>query len=205
MPWHHSTIRGASNVATCGCLLRNRAPSTVLPQRLFWWLATGWALVLLMNSCAPLPPAAFAPGTGTLVVTLEGLRSDRGTAIVSVFAGPQGFPDEVAAAVRTEYLAIAAGRAGATFAGLPFGEYAVSVLHDEDGDGRMAAGLFGTPREGFGFSGSPDYRFGHPGFAEVSFVLLGPQREVIIGMSYETGQRRHQDEGRASGARRPQE
>lgn len=204
MPWQHSTARGACNGATCGRLLRNRAPSIVLPQRLPGWLAVGWAL-LLMTGCAPHPPAAFAPGTGTLVVVLEGLRSDRGVAIVSVFAGPQGFPDEVAAAVRTEYQAIAAGRAVATFADLPFGEYAVSVLHDEDNDGRMAAGLFGTPREGFGFSGSPDYRFGHPGFAEVSFVLLGPQRELTIGMRYQTGQRRHQDEGRASSARRPQE
>jgi uncharacterized protein (DUF2141 family) len=177
----------------------------VLPQRLPGWLTTGWAVLLLTISCVPAPPAAFAPGAGTLVVNVEGLRSDRGTAIVSVFAGPQGFPDEIAASVRTEYLAIAAGRAVATFADLPYGEYAVSVLHDEDGDGRMATGLFGLPREGFGFSGTPDYRFGHPGFAEVSLVLIGAQRELTIGMRYETGRRQHQDEGRAGNLGRPQE
>jgi len=164
----------------------------------------GCALLLITAGCAT-PPAVFLPGDGTLVVTLDGLRNERGTAIVSVFAGPAGFPDEVNAAARNAYLPIAEGRAVVTFADLPYGEYAVSVLHDEDGDGRMATGLFGAPREGFGFSGAPDLRFGQPDFAEVSILLVTPYRELTIAMHYETGRRRHQDEGRAGNLGRPQE
>lgn len=166
-------------------------------------IACGIALLLAVGCAAPPAPATFAPGTAVLTVHLEGFRNDRGAAVVSLFAGPKGFPDEVDASVATVSAAIAAGQAMVTFADLPYGEYAVSVLHDEDGDGNMATTLFGAPREGFGFSGDPDYRFGHPAYDQVRFLLIEPQREMTIVVRYETGRRQHQDEGRAAESRRP--
>lgn len=181
--------------------MHNRVPSTVLLRQ----LAGGCLLLSLLAGCAKPPPPSVLPGAGTLVITLDGLHSDQGQVIVSVFAGPAGFPDEVDEAVRNAYLPIVAGRATASFADLPYGEYAVSVLHDEDQDGRMATGLFGTPREGFGFSGAADLRFGHPDFAAVSFLFANPHRDMTIAMHYETGRRQHQQEGRAGNLGRPQE
>lgn len=161
-------------------------------------------LTLLTTACQiPLLSANYPAGSGTLTVVLEGFRSDRGRAVVSLFAGPQGFPDAVPASVATVSVAVLEGRATAVFAALPYRDYAVSVLHDEDGDGEMATGLFGTPREGFGFSGFPDFRFGHPDYDQVRFLLVEPQREMTIVMHYQTARRQHQDEGRAAGARRP--
>ncbi|MCM2266117.1 MAG: DUF2141 domain-containing protein [Desulfuromonadales bacterium] len=187
------------NGAIFGWAVRSRSWPTVVSR-----LCQGLLLMLLAVACrGPAPTTAFPSGTGTLHVALEGFHNDRGTAIVSLFAGPKGFPDEVAASVSTVNVAIQEGKATVTFAGLPYGDYALSVLHDEDGDGQMATGLFGAPREGFGFSGYPDYRFGHPAYAEVSFLLVEPQREMTIVMRYETGRRQHQDEGRAAESRRP--
>ena len=123
--------------------------------------------------------------------------------MVSLFAGPKGFPDEVPASVATVTVPVREGRAAAVFPDLPYRDYAVSVLHDEDNDGAMATGLFGAPREGFGFSGVPDFRFGHPNYERVRFLLIEPQREMTIVVRYETARRQHQDEGRAAGARRP--
>lgn len=162
-------------------------------------------LLLSMWGCRAPIPATFAEGTATLVVNLDSFRNDRGMAIVSLFRGPKGFPDEVAASVATLNVPIREGQATATFAGLPYGDYAVSVLHDEDGDGQMATGLLGMPREGFGFSGYPDYRFGHPEYAQVHFLLVEPQREMTIGLRYETGRRQRQEEERAAETRRPKE
>jgi len=195
----HNTFRDLDNGAIFGRAVCSRPwPTAVLR------LCQGLLLMLLAVACrGPAPSTAFPSGTGTLHVVLEGFRNDRGTAIVSLFAGPKGFPDDVAASVATVSTAIQGGQAAVTFANLPYGEYAVSVLHDEDGDGQMATGLFGAPREGFGFSGYPDYRFGHPAYAEVSFLLVEPQREMTIVVRYETGRRQHQDEGRASEMRRP--
>jgi len=150
-------------------------------------------------------PATFPDGEGTLLVRLSGLRSDTGLAVVSLFAGEKGFPDEVAASLTTVSVPIRAGQAEALFSEVPYGEYAVSVLHDEDGDGKMATGLLGAPREGFGFSGQPDYRFGHPDFAKTSFLLLSPHREIEIRLRYETGRREHQESGQATHTRRPED
>lgn len=182
----------------------NRPWPFVVSQPLSCLYATVLALALLAGGCAasaPLP--AFLPGVATLTVALEGFRNDRGTAIVSLFHGEKGFPDEVAASVSTLDAAIQGGKATVAFAGLPYGEYALSVLHDEDADGQMATGLLGTPREGFGFSGYPDYRFGHPDYQQVRFLLVEPQREMNISIRYETGRRRHQTEGHAAEIRRP--
>ena len=163
-------------------------------------------VLLLVTACrGPAPPAALPAGSGTLQVALVGFRNDRGTAIVSLFAGAKGFPDDVAASRSTVAAPIREGKATVMFPDLPYGEYAISVLHDEDGDGKMASGLLGTPREGFGFSGYPDYRFGHPEYAAVRFLLVEPRRELTITVRYETGRRQHQDEGRAAESRRPQE
>lgn len=151
------------------------------------------------------PPSSFPAGEGEVLVKLSGLRNDQGIVIVSLFASANGFPDSVSASLATVTVPIRAGQAEAQFAAVPYGEYALSVLHDEDGDGRMAAGLFGAPREGFGFSGRPDYRFGRPDFAAASFLLLSPRREIEIVLRYETARRQHQEEGRGGELRRPQQ
>lgn len=162
-------------------------------------------MLFLVAGCSAPAPDLFGLGTATLTIHLDGFRNDQGEAIVSLFRGERGFPDDVAASAVTVHVVIRERRATAVFTGVPFGDYAVSVLHDEDGDGQMATGLLGTPREGFGFSGYPDYRFGHPVYAQVHFLLVEPQREMTIGMRYETGRRQHQEDGRAAETRRPQE
>lgn len=63
------------------------------------------------------------------------------------------------------------------------GYYAVRVFHDADGDGELDRGLFGEPREGFGFSRDPRLSFGPPDFADVAFRVSGPTR-VAVRMNY---------------------
>ena len=162
-------------------------------------------LLLTLTGCATSPPVLFPSGSGTLLLSLEGFRNDHGTAIISLFRGEKGFPDDIRAAVKTLTVPIKEGRAAALFTELPYGEYAVCALHDEDEDGEMATSLFGIPREGFAFSGHPDYRFGPPAFKQVRFLMVEPQREMTLVVRYETGRRQHQDEGRAAESRRPQE
>lgn len=204
-PPNYNMSQGTDN----GVIRRLRVCTRLWPaaslRRALGRVAIVLALSLLAAGCATVHTASYAAGTATLTVNLTGFRNDRGAALVSLFAGARGFPDEVDASVATLSASIEAGRASATFANVPYGEYAVSVLHDEDRDGKMATGLFGSPREGFGFSGYPAYRFGHPDFSEVRFLLVEPQRELTIGVRYETGRRQHQDEGRARESRRPQE
>ena len=57
------------------------------------------------------------------------------------------------------------------------GVYALSVIHDENGNGRLDK-LMAIPREGFGFSRNPRIRMGPPQFDEVRFAIAagGPAR-----------------------------
>jgi uncharacterized protein (DUF2141 family) len=106
---------------------------------------------------------------GTLAVTISGLRSDEGHVRLLLFAGAGGFPGEPARAARRSTLPIKGRSARVVFEGLPVGEYAISVIHDENDNEALDTGLFGIPSEGFGASNNPKVRRGPPRFAEASF------------------------------------
>ena len=201
---NHNTGREQRNDAMRGRMLRSQACCAALFPGLRW-VPVAFLPLLVLTGCVLSPPTLFPPGSGTLLLSLEGFRNDRGTAIVSIFRDEKGFPEDIGAAVKTLTVPIREGKAAVVFTELPYGEYAVCALHDEDEDGEMATSLFGVPREGFAFSGHPDYRFGPPAFKQVRFLMVEPQREMNLPVRYETGRRQHQDEGRAAESHRPQE
>jgi len=67
--------------------------------------------------------------------------------------------------------------------GVPPGDYAVSVIHDENGDGQLNK-MLGIPREGFGFSRNPRIHFGPPGFEACRFPVTGAGAREVIRMKY---------------------
>ena len=76
---------------------------------------------------------------GALRVEVVGLRSARGRVLVSLYDRARGFPrdrDAVLASRRLGADDLEAGQAVARFEGLPLGDYAVAVLHDENESGR---------------------------------------------------------------------
>jgi uncharacterized protein (DUF2141 family) len=130
-------------------------------------------LALLAAGAAPLPR-----GT-TVVVALDGLRSDKGVVLACLTRVPAAFPD-CSKDPRALRLEVPAGEARSlAFAGVAPGRYAISVLHDENGNGLIDRALM-LPREGFGFSRNPQVRFGPPRFARASFqVGAGPVSQDI--------------------------
>lgn len=73
---------------------------------------------------------------------------------------------------------IANGSAGVIFSDLPQGDYAVSVLHDEDLDGKIKLGFMGIPQEGYGISNGGKMIFGPPKFEE-SIVRIRKNKELV--------------------------
>lgn len=53
---------------------------------------------------------------------------------------------------------------------VPPGTWAIALIHDENGNGRLDT-MMGIPKEGFGFSRNPAIRFGPPAFADAAFAL----------------------------------
>jgi len=57
--------------------------------------------------------------------------------------------------------------------------------------------LLGQPREGFGFSGRPEYNFGPPAFDDTAFLLVSATRQIVVWVRYETERQNKQNNRRA--------
>lgn len=117
-------------------------------------------------------PSLAAPtnDTATLTVRVTGARNTKGKIWVTVFRDAQGFPDDPSKAVRQQSVDIDPNTMSAqvTFKDLPQGTFAVSVLHDENGNGKMDKNFVGMPKEGYGASNNPKKKKRAPTFDEAS-------------------------------------
>lgn len=57
------------------------------------------------------------------------------------------------------------------FKGLKKGEYAFSLFHDVNNNGKLDNNFFGIPKEPYGFSNEQKGRFGPPKFDKVKFTV----------------------------------
>lgn len=161
------------------------------------------AALLTLMGCAAREGRIFPRQTGELSVSIEGFRNNNGDAVISLFATEKGFPDDMERAWQNQQVKIVSGHAYVLFKDVPYGEYALSILHDEDGDNHMNSGWLGKPLEGFGFSGRPEYKFGPPDFADAAFLLVSEIREITVLMRYGTEREKMQVERRTSRSSNP--
>ena len=142
----------------------------------------GGACLLTLLSAAHIitPPAkAELPTRGSLTVEVAGLENTNGQVCFSVFESSEGFPSDSEAVFAEQCVSAEesadedAAPLSVTFPDLSMGTYAVSVLHDENGDEQINQGTFGIPTEGFGFSRNPTVQTGAPEFYETAVFVFG--------------------------------
>ena len=105
-----------------------------------------------------------------LVAKVSGARSERGSIGCALFAAERGFPMDNSAALQL-WVPVEAGSATCRFADVPAGRYAVSVLHDLNGNRKVDTNLFGIPKEGWAVSNNAAPRLRPPRFDEAAFVV----------------------------------
>lgn len=112
--------------------------------------------------------AAAPVAAADLTVTLNDLRTATGSVRVAVVdaAGYEGKAAPVAAREATP----GTGPLRLVFADLPPGRYAVTAMHDENGNGKLDTNLIGMPLEGYGFSNNPQV-MRKPTFEEAAFDI----------------------------------
>ena len=105
-----------------------------------------------------------------LVVKISEIRSAEGEVRAALYRGKDGFlePNRQYAAKAVKS---APGELTLRFAGLPEGEYALALYHDENGNGELDSNLLGIPVEGIGFSADGRATFGPPAFKNVSLQI----------------------------------
>jgi len=117
-----------------------------------------------------------------LDIGIDHLRSAKGMIRLCLTADPDNFPacvDDSRAMTRS----VPAGQKAIRLDGLPHGNYAAAVIHDENGNAKLDT-LAGIPREGFGFSRNPPIHFGPPRFTAARFTLEGVAEAQQIRMRY---------------------
>lgn len=116
-------------------------------------------------------------------VTVTELRSADGKVLACLTAEPKTFPD---CSKDPQALAITV-KAGESvsfaFRDVNPGTYAISLLHDENGNGKADKALM-IPKEGFGFSRDAKVRLGPPKFAAAAFEVTDAPVHQRIRMRY---------------------
>lgn len=100
------------------------------------------------------------------------MRNEKGNVLICLTANPKAFPDCSKDPAAIKRVVKASAAASVEFAGVAPGTYALSLIHDENGNGKLDTAL-AIPREGFGFSRNPKISFGPPKFAAAAFAVNG--------------------------------
>jgi len=126
-----------------------------------------------------------APAHPPLTIHIEGLRTNNGSVLISVYNRAEHFPKDAARyAVRTARLTIYQKTATVHFADLPAGKYAVAMMHDENNNLEMDYNMLGIPQEGFGFSNNAKGKFGPPSFEKAAVLINASRKNIRIKANY---------------------
>lgn len=139
---------------------------------------TGAAAALLAGLCW-----GGAAASADLALSVDGVRSDAGWALIAVYDRAEAFEKREGAAA-TVRIRARKGRISLTLEGLPAARYAVVAFHDEDGDGALDANLLGIPTEGYGFSNGARGAMGPPSFAAAAVAVDEGRRPLPITLTY---------------------
>jgi uncharacterized protein (DUF2141 family) len=131
------------------------------------------ATLLSLTAAAIVASPANASRSGDLTVVVSGVNTQRGKVCLSLFNSSIGFPANASRAVKSQCVSPRTGVSTAVFTNLPAGSYAVAVIHDVNGDGRLNQNSLGIPTESFGFSRNPQILTGPPSFNDASFFMAG--------------------------------
>ena len=121
-----------------------------------------------------------------LKVRIDGLRSTRGKILAYVWNQGDGFPSEKQKTLTIAEVAIRGGQAEVDVE-VPASEkrLAISVMHDENGNGKMDSNFLGIPLEGYATSNNvPHSMIGPPRFKDAEFEMRASAADVHIKMLY---------------------
>ncbi len=135
------------------------------------------AMVLILIAGSALTSFAGQKNLGNLLITINGFENSNGIAKLALVNSKenynasepfQGFNYNITdKVVNTEIQ-------------LPYGEYAIKVYHDENGNDKMDKRMFGIPIERYGFSNNARSAFGPPVYQEAVFTIDSPEKEISI-------------------------
>lgn len=147
------------------------------------WMLGSLALAGTVHADVVPPSPAGAPGVmATVSVSVQGVLSAQGTITALLFASEDGFPAKEAKALRRVSVPASVGAVALHFERVPAGSYAITVYHDENGNGRMDKNWIGIPKEPVAVSNNEKGRMGPPKFKDAKFIIESEQKNLQINL-----------------------
>jgi len=142
-------------------------------------LTTTGALLALITASA----ASDAAGDA-ITVPVIGLRNDQGQVACTLYASADGFPANPQKAVARQIVTISSRTAACFFDNVHPGSYAITAMHDENGNGKLDKNFLGMPTEGYGASRDARGRMGPPKWEDAVFQFAGGSAQMPITIHY---------------------
>lgn len=143
------------------------------------WVYAAALSLLALPAWAATPSAAAAD----ITVTVSAVRSQSGEIICALFDDAGSFDKRIPL-----IKVVAPARTPATtcvFHHVQAGIYAVTAIHDENGNGRLDKTFFGRPTEGYGVSNNHTYAMHGPRFDESKLRFSGTaDLSIAIDLRY---------------------
>lgn len=133
-----------------------------------------YKIIALLASLA-LPCAVHA---ADLTIHIDDVKRAAGQVMVALYNNEGSFMKTPLAASSA---AAVQGSTTIVFKDLPAGDYAFSVLHDANGNGKMDRNLVGIPSEDYAFSNNAVGKMGPASYADARFTL--PAAGAVVRVS----------------------
>ena len=121
---------------------------------------------------------------GEIVLQISGLRNDNGILRVLLFHSSDGFPSDHTKSYVLKNVSIIKDSVTVTIPNIPYNDYAVSVLHDENTNGELDTNWIGLPKEGVGISNNAKSILGPPKYKDAKFKHNSNKLILNIKMKY---------------------
>ncbi len=134
-------------------------------------------LGISFNSFAQERSDYITESTASFILEVHGLGKVEGELRIAMFNSQESYTKEPVFAV---VLPVDSTTIVWKVDELPFGEYAIAVYHDKNGNGKLDTNLVGIPKERYGFSNNARGRFGPASWDDSNFSFDAISKEHKI-------------------------
>ena len=119
--------------------------------------------------------------SGKFALSVIGLESNEGKVMIALFNSEESY-SETGEKFKSNALEIEEKKCEWVIENLPFGEYAIKLYHDENGNNKMDKNMLGIPSEDYGFSNNASGSFGPADYEDAKFIFSGSglQHEINL-------------------------
>lgn len=123
--------------------------------------------------------------SGKITATIENPRDAKGKILCNLHNSAAAFPGKSKVQGRSIVATQVSSKTVCEFLNVPAGTWAVSVLHDENGNETMDSNFLGMPKEGYGVSNNVLSSMSAPKWDDAKFVIAEAEaRALSIKMKY---------------------